>query len=324
MPLKEIPSFIVVFLSTGERPVALTDQFVLECRERSAVPLVFVDGTSGQLEELPSTMQPIWLEAIKKRNSNLPLVKQAKKSYRYDIGFNRTVALSMAKEYDCPLIMLDSDVDVNFSAVQRMIKILHEYDVVGGTINGEDSRDHLTAVTHLSSNALPIKMRSVASGGFFGFRPSATSLPFPASYNETWLWCVLCKSDGYQVIKREDCIGRHLRSTIRSDPSGRDIVGQQLGVLVYRLAWRLIDQSDGLHDLLFKLDEATNNGIPYELHPVRALDMAEEWLPNGLARDLRSSLGAVRWESLVRHWVAEYRHSLAAWRMLGSTVDLGL
>lgn len=186
------------------------------------------------------------------------------------IGSLRNIALSKI-DFSRPATILFLDDDISVSNRTLLMALAASYKValsiVGCRIGGFDSRDSLTqmlADAGIDSIGEPIAanqriLRGTAhsevlyvSGGFLMFPASlaGTQLPFPVSYNEAWLWCLINRL-GHRIpsIQVDEPVEHLRRSSLAS--SIEDLILEQLGVLVGRVLKRSRATTESGEDSIF-------------------------------------------------------------------------
>ena len=259
------------------------------------------------------------------------------------VGSIRNYCLQLAGStaYDW-IAIVDDDIDLRLEHVDSVLASAAHLPraTYGANITGRDSRDtlsqllsaagHNPAESILSDSSLLFghntisNVRPYISGGFIliNSRVLGDLKPFPETYNETWIWCLLNRiENGIPSILLDINVSHLRRSSLSS--AVQSTVQEQLGVLIARILKRIpkkfslsssswIDWlcSESMPSRLGTLSPARRLLAPVECGSSTFCDRLDKLLESRIgigAHALADELAGVDWHSLVMKWAADYQ-----------------
>lgn len=306
-----------MFLTTGERPRTLVrsggeSEFgTLGIRCIGIVDRVRGNGAGTQ----NIGCRTLSLKELQNSFRNLSLISNNLSMGGFNIALQRSLALVIASVTGSSVAMIDEDVDVRPLQVQSLLKLAGHNNVVGGRLTGDDSRDSISRIVdsegdNRSSNRS--LRRNIVNGGLMAVGSKVVELPFPPGYNETWNWCVILSRFGGRVYIEPSIVGVH-KSTTELNLTFNALVAEQIGVLVYRLLWRLRNGIRTPVDVKKVLDSDEAVRLVSELSPARRLNGQDLRLKRGESGDVSRALHGVDWLAGVGRWSNSFEAVRRAW-----------
>lgn len=251
------------------------------------------------------------------------------------IGILRNMVLAESKAaQDGFVLFLDDDIDVPNSTVNESLRLSASIgpSIVGVDLRGHDSRDSLTqllAYCGVSSVSEPLLAGQrllnrpdetpYVSGGFLLFSSEIAKHcpPFPHSFNETWLWCLLCRAiKGIPSIQLR-YKAEHLRATTLAT-SFDQFLAEQTGVLVARLLKRTPENRyPDLRSLLKWLCSHSTLELAAVLGARTRLHIAVQSCTAGtdacISRRLTDTIGLTLSETMAALDAVDWQRQLSGW-----------
>lgn len=264
------------------------------------------------------------------------------------IGAIKNIALRKLWSYSTDFILfIDDDIAFQESELDGFWNMLnhHKGSIVGCSVHGFDSVDFVTRSLRLAGYAqvdtgLPRNLKTpeseqkydvaYVSGGFSLVPTMSRIAPFPQSYNETWIWCLINRINLGIATAQLPYSVAHLRSSF-APTSVCEMVSEQVGVLVGRLlkrfqgghcqaanpalAWLASEECLSLCDALgpsARLKSALNS-IPSAQRKVHHLSRELMDEIDISAHELLDLFSSVDWPECVRDWIKSYSMLLSDW-----------
>lgn len=306
-----------MFLTKGERPRGLVRSGgESEFRLLGIRCIAIVDnGRENGSDTKNIGCQTISLEELQSSFGHLSLISANLATVGFNIALQRSLALVIASIAGSAVAMIDEDVDVRPLQVQRLLKLAGHENVVGGRLVGDDSRDSISRIVdsedgNRSSNRS--RRRNIVNGGLMAVGSGVVELPFPPGYNETWNWCVMLSSFGGSTYIEPSIVGLH-RSSTETYLTLNDLVAEQIGVLVYRLLWRLRNGIWTPVDVKRVLDSGEAVRLVNELSPAKRLNGQNLRLKQAGFGNVERDLQGIDWLAGVRRWSNSFEAVRSAW-----------
>lgn len=350
---------ISVFVLTCNRPGLLQRTLKDVSSARQIVDgVLIIDDSTTSVPNAPTLFADIevpiiylsTLKAVSMITGKLSCAigKVFNRKHKLDIGSLRNLGLILAiASGTTKLIMVDDDVyGLDLHRFYQFIveyQELHDRFILGSNIDGVDSRDTLSRfetllekrvsyVVPIEAGPIPslLRVTSVAerkptstsrlSGGFLyinGISPGI--LPFPQSYNESWIWCrLMTVKKQWHAYKAPHCV--------LHEPTSVPILGiddllfEQTGVFMERLLKYSPDDLIKSQQQLNVRDPRLAD-ISREKHPIHRLrEMENKYVRSGLVskESFKKTWGLLceaPWERVVREFMKlNWYEELAEWQ----------
>lgn len=144
---------------------------------------------------------------------------------------------------------------------------------------------------------------------------------FPPGYNETWLWCLIAGTLRNTRIRKIGIAVDHHERENNEWPDRNYLIGEQLGVLLYRVLWRLRSElinGDTVGQVLLskRATDLIEHLSPSARVAALSVQGSREEGPNkGSHFGILRQLSGDEWQALVLGWVARMEEAERDWNV---------